>query len=82
MANLVEGSSRAALSGKEQKRFLVIAIGSKDETMLWLEMSRLLDYLSESTYQSLLEDLDEIGKMLYGLWKRPLAFNPKSSDVR
>jgi four helix bundle protein len=76
VANLVEGSSRAALSGREQKRFLVIALGSKDETKLWLEMCKLLGYISPAEYNELMKALDEIGRMLYGLWKRPLKFDP------
>ena len=70
VSNLAEGTSRFALSKKEQQRFLVIAVGSADESKLWLTMSHQLRYLSDSEHQSLAAELDEIGKMLYGLWKR------------
>ncbi len=58
------------LSGKEQRRFLLMAVGSKDESKLWLAMSHELGYLKDVEFVSLLSELEEIGRMLYGLWKK------------
>ena len=70
VGNLVEGTSRFTLSGKEQRRFLILAVGSKDESKLWLAMSYELGYLSPDQYKDLLGQCEEIGKMLYGLWRK------------
>lgn len=76
VSNLVEGVSRYALSKKEQRRFLVIAIGSADESKLWIVMAGELGYLAGGEADLLLDQLNEIGRMLYGLWKKRAADQP------
>ena len=80
VANLVEGTSRYTLSGREQSRFLLMSVGSKDESKLWLAMCHQLKYLSDSEYTELLEQLEEIGRMLYGLWRKRNPTVPRRSQ--
>ena len=57
-------------SPAEVKRFIRIAIGSGDETRVWLEFARDLGYL-ESAQQVVLEQrYQEVGRMLRGVIKR------------
>ena len=59
------------MSKAEFKRFLLIAIGSCDETKVWLDFAKDLGYASQSLYKELYQEYEEIGKMLYSLWKSP-----------
>ncbi len=79
VSNLVEGTSRIAMSGREQQRFLTSAIGSNDETKLWISMCRKLGYISESRSTSLMNDLERIRKQLFGLWRRNNSSQPKTN---
>ena len=70
VVNFVEGFSRRLLSVAEFKRFLLISIGSCDETKVWLDFAKDLGYLVGRQYKEMIQEYEEIGKMLYGLWKR------------
>ncbi len=67
-ANIVEGWSKRIYENVF-KRHLVDAIGSNDETKLWLKFAFDCKYISDDEYNSLLAKLDEIGKMLNGLYE-------------
>jgi four helix bundle protein len=64
-ANIAEGAGRK--SEKEFLNFLSIAQGSASEVETELLIAFRLKYLDESKYNSLLESLDDIGRMLTGL---------------
>ena len=64
--NLAEGMGRQ-MSPKDVVRFLRNAIGSCDETRVWLEYAKDLGYLSGETHHQLHESYCEIGRMLNGL---------------
>lgn len=68
-ANIVEGWGKRA-STPEFKRYLQIAIGSCDETRVWLDMSRDEGYIPEKDCQALKERYNRIGAMLSSLWKQ------------
>lgn len=68
-ANIAEGYGRREFQ-KELSRFLWIAVGSKDETLVHLDFLKDLNYLDEKNYELFSKELDEIGKMMYGLIKR------------
>jgi four helix bundle protein len=68
-ANIVEGWAKRA-SAPEFKRYLQIAIGSCDETRLWLEMSKDEGYVSEQDCKEFTGRFNRIGAMLQGLWKQ------------
>lgn len=61
-SNIAEGSSRA--SNKEFSRFLEIAIGSAYEIETQLLISNDLKFLEFETLESLLNELEEIIKMI------------------
>ena len=65
-ANIAEGMGRQG-SPKDVIRFLRIALGSCDETRIWLEYARDLEYLSPDRFNDLHEAYCEIGRMVNGL---------------
>ncbi len=44
-----------------------MAQGSKDEIKVLLEMSKDLNYITETDYQQLHQQYDEMGKQLYAM---------------
>ena len=66
-ANIAEGAARK--SSKEFAYFLSNSQGSASEVETELLIATRLNYLTESSYQSLRVPLDEIGRMLTGLSK-------------
>jgi len=61
-ANIAEGCGKD--SDAELKRYFLISMGSASELEYLLLLAHDLDYLSESTFQSMTNDLVEIRKML------------------
>ncbi len=68
-ANIGEGMGRQ-MSPKDVVRFLRNAIGSCDETRIWLEYSRDLGYIDKARFSELHDSYCEVGKMLNGLIKK------------
>jgi four helix bundle protein len=66
-ANISEGHSRD--STKEFLRFISIAQGSCAELETHLIVAERLQYIQKQSLNSLLNELDEFGKMLRGLQK-------------
>jgi four helix bundle protein len=66
-ANLAEGRGRQYGSDAEFRRFVVIAIGSADETLIWLRFCRDLEYLDDAEHEELTARYQEIVRMLSGL---------------
>ena len=69
-ANLAEGRARQQGSSAEFRRFVLIALGSADETLLWCRFARDLGYVSPETYEQLDKRVGEIARMLNGLAKK------------
>jgi four helix bundle protein len=67
MNNIAEGFERK--SNAEFRQFLYIAKGSCGEVRSMLYLAKELNYLSESEFNSLLNNLLEISKALSGLIK-------------
>ena len=65
-ANLAEGMGRQS-SAPEVVRFVRIALGSCDETRIWLEYSRDLGYVDATRFKTLYDGYCEVGRMLNGL---------------
>ena len=61
--NIAEGYGRQS-SSKEFKHFLRNALGSSNEVIVLLKMSKELGYIQE---ESLIKQYDELGKQLYKL---------------
>ena len=68
-ANIAEGMGKQD-SPAEIKRFIRMAIGSCDETRVWLEFARDLGYLDVPQQKALEERYQEIGRMLRGVIRR------------
>jgi four helix bundle protein len=68
-ANIVEGWGKRA-SAPEFKRYLQIAIGSCDETKMWLDLSKDEGYISENERKEARDRYSRIGAMLGSLWKQ------------
>ncbi len=68
-ANIGEGMGKQA-SAKDVVRFLRMALGSCDETRIWLKYARDLGYVSSEEYEPHFAGYCEVGRMLTGLIKR------------
>jgi four helix bundle protein len=64
-ANISEGSGRKTIT--EFARFLVIALGSINETEIFLLLSKDLGCLTQGDFQNLTEHVIEVRKMLLSL---------------
>jgi four helix bundle protein len=72
-AQLAEGFAKQGYSAADYRRYLTGAIGSSDETQLWLRYCIDLGYVEEETGQRWLSGYGEISRMLRGLhmsWMR------------
>jgi four helix bundle protein len=67
--NVAEGMGKQE-SPAEVKRFMRVAIGSCDETRVWLEFARDLGYLQPEQQAALAERYREVGRMLRGVIRR------------
>ena len=63
---MAEGLGKSR-SDVEEIRFLQIAVGSSDETQVWLEFAKDLGYLSPEEFEVLHGAYNEISRMLSGL---------------
>ncbi len=67
-ANIAEGNSQ--LYVKKEFSFANNALGSAAETKHWLEMAYRRKYIDYSIYYKLVEDTDEVIKMIIGYMKK------------
>lgn len=77
-SNIAEGHGRR--SKGDFDRFLSIANGSKAELETQLLLCELLKYLKNEEIKNLMDDLKEIGKMIYGLQSK-ITINKLPSSV-
>ena len=63
-ANLAEGFAKQGHSAAEYRRYLAVAIGSSDETQLWLRYCIDLGYIEEIVGRRWIADYVEISKIL------------------
>ena len=75
-ANIAEGMGKQE-SPADVKRFIRMAIGSCDESRVWLEFAKDLSYLDEADQQRFDARYQEIGRMLQGVVKRYAGTGPK-----
>lgn len=64
-SNLAEGAARKGT--KVFKQYLNIAQGSISELDTQIELSLMLNYIDRNLYDTLIENLNTISKMLFGL---------------
>jgi len=65
--NIAEGFERG--SDRDFRRFLFIAQGSCSEVKSMIYIALKLNYISEDEFSTIYGQLNEIGKMLFGLMK-------------
>ena len=66
-ALLAEGFGRQSVSGREFRRYLVMAVGSADEMRVWCRYGLDLGYIDETVWRRWSEAYGEIARMLQGL---------------
>ena len=66
-ANLAEGRARQQGSNAEFRRFVLMALGSADETILWCRFAKDLGYLDPRRHGELEGKFTEVARMLNGL---------------
>jgi four helix bundle protein len=71
-ANLAEGMSKNS-SRSEEKRFISIALGSCEETRVWLHFAFKLGYISPQECKAWRHEYSEIAKILYSLYEKRKA---------
>ena len=70
-ANIAEGFSRRARGA--YRSHVAIALGSQAEVQTHLELCRRLNLLNLTVIDELETKTDEVGRLLYGLWKALLV---------
>ena len=75
-ANIAEGMGKQE-SPRDVIHYMRIAMGSCDESRVWLEFSRDLGYISEREQSEFDSRFQEIGRMLHGIIKRYSSKNKK-----
>ena len=65
--NIAEGYGKA--SAKDFKRFLSMSIGSANELQVLIEISKDLGYIKSNKAKEIIQETNEIGKMLFSLRK-------------
>ncbi len=69
-AAIVEGQGRQSASAREFGRYLVMAVGSAEETRLWLRYAVDLGYLDEAQGEAWRDECGHVIRMLQGLRAR------------
>jgi four helix bundle protein len=66
-ANLAEGRAKQQGSTAEFRRYVLMALGSADETLLWCSFAKDLGYIDETSAEEMAQMFSEIARMLNGL---------------
>lgn len=69
-ANVAEGFAKQQNSKAEFKRFLLIAIGSAHETVVWLEYCGGLDYLNQEEMNFYIGEYQSVTRMLQSFYSK------------
>lgn len=65
-ANIAEGFAKQQNSKAEFKRFLLIALGSAQETRVWVDYCCELEYLDADTAKRWVDEYDAVTRMIQG----------------
>ncbi|MGB0719816.1 MAG: four helix bundle protein [Bdellovibrionales bacterium] len=63
-ANIAEGFAKQRTSKAEFKRFLMIAVGSASEVLVWIDYCRDFEFIDERTHEIWKAEYEAISKML------------------
>ena len=67
---LAEGSARQRSSQAEFRRYVIMAMGSADETRLWCRYAEDLGYVEEAVVRRWQEEAGIVARMLQSLARR------------
>ena len=63
-SNILEGYTKQNFHKNEFKRFLIISLGSCNETILWIEYAKDLGYINYQEYKKYKNSYNELSKMI------------------
>ena len=66
-ANIAEGFAKQRASKAEFKRFLIMALGSANEMIVWLKYCKELEYINEEQYKEWANQYNSVCRMLNAL---------------
>jgi len=69
-ANIAEGFAKQKVSKAEFKRFLIMAMGSANEMLVWLRYCSELGYITPENYQNWYAEYSSICKMINSFHER------------
>ena len=69
-ANIAEGFGKQRSSKAEFKRFLLMALGSAHEMLVWIDYCQKFEYVSDILAKSWLDEYEVIIKMLNSLYNK------------
>jgi four helix bundle protein len=69
-ANIAEGFVKQKTSKLEFKRFLMIAIGSASEMLVWIDYCKDINYIDDETYTKWRTEYESVHKMLQAFHSR------------
>jgi four helix bundle protein len=69
-ANIAEGFIKQRGSKPEFKRFLLMALGSASETLVWIDYCRDMGYIDVTTHNEWRSEYESIHKMLNAFYSR------------
>ena len=79
-ANIAEANG--AISQADFSAKMSIAYKECLETKYWLSLLKDTDYITEKAFNSIYDDADEIGKILFSILKKTRINNHQSTDNR
>lgn len=69
-ANIAEGFAKQRSSKAEFKRFLLIALGSASETLVWIDYCHDMEYIDENIYKTWRSEYESIHRMLNAFYSK------------
>lgn len=69
-ANIAEGFAKQKSSKSEFKRFLMMALGSANEMLVWIRYCKELGYISPELYQAWYAEYSSVCKMINSFHER------------
>jgi four helix bundle protein len=76
-ANIAEGWAKRHYENIF-KQHLIDAIGSGEETKVWIDFAYACKYITKDTHKCLIDRYEEIGRMFTGLFENRKTYNTKS----
>lgn len=69
-ANIAEGFSKQRASKAEFKRFLMIALGSANEVLVWIDYCKDFEFIAIDAHEKWKQEYESISKMLNSFYSK------------